>query len=295
MMAWSAGCGLRAALCADDGGPAGPAARTHSFGGGELAGRSLLVLPYLVLGFIWAFSNPPDAAPDEHDHLIKALGAGRLDLGVPFAGQRPTSRRRGPKRVDLPDGHDPVFACPGRVRLPGFSPGTDRCLPTESRDRRRQDPGRHESAPTRYSGTSRSALRPCGPDPGQAFILGRLVSLLMSSVFLLRGVAVGALTRRGALLGLAVALAPMVVFSAAWCPPAGWRSRPRWRSARSRYRHPPAEALADRAALTALAVSTVGCCCRGSWALSPCVGRRVALSRGGGKVVWRELRRGGPR
>ena len=30
----------------------------------------LVVLPYLLLGVIWACTNPPDAAPDEHDHLI---------------------------------------------------------------------------------------------------------------------------------------------------------------------------------------------------------------------------------
>ena len=45
------------------------------------------MLPYVLLALVWAVTNPPDGSPDEHDHLIKALAAARLDLGVPYAGQ----------------------------------------------------------------------------------------------------------------------------------------------------------------------------------------------------------------
>ncbi|MEP6630305.1 MAG: DUF2142 domain-containing protein, partial [Lapillicoccus sp.] len=44
---------------------------------------ALFLLPYLLLGLFWVFANPPTAAPDENDHLVKALALGHLDIGVP--------------------------------------------------------------------------------------------------------------------------------------------------------------------------------------------------------------------
>src|SRR5690348_4636015 len=41
------------------------------------------VLPYLLLGLVWALANPAIAAPDEDAHLVKALGMARFDIGVP--------------------------------------------------------------------------------------------------------------------------------------------------------------------------------------------------------------------
>lgn len=48
------------------------------------AGRvaALFVLPYVVLALVWVFANPAGAAPDENDHLVKALGLARLDIGT---------------------------------------------------------------------------------------------------------------------------------------------------------------------------------------------------------------------
>ncbi len=43
----------------------------------------LFLVPYLLLGLFWAGSNPPTAAPDENDHLVKALALAHLDIGVP--------------------------------------------------------------------------------------------------------------------------------------------------------------------------------------------------------------------
>ena len=59
--------------------PAGPRA------GGPRVARvvGMVLLPYLLLGLFWAVTNPPTAAPDENDHLVKALGLARLDIGVP--------------------------------------------------------------------------------------------------------------------------------------------------------------------------------------------------------------------
>ncbi len=47
---------------------------------------TLLLVPYLALALAWLGSTPPGGAPDEPAHLVKALGAGRLDLGTPYAG-----------------------------------------------------------------------------------------------------------------------------------------------------------------------------------------------------------------
>ena len=46
-----------------------------------------LVIPVFLLAFAWAFSNPPGAAPDEADHLVKALGTAGLHVGT--AAPRP--------------------------------------------------------------------------------------------------------------------------------------------------------------------------------------------------------------
>lgn len=59
--------------------PDRPVARPRT--AGRLA--ALFVLPYLLLGVVWVFANPAGAAPDENDHLVKALGLARLDIGAP--------------------------------------------------------------------------------------------------------------------------------------------------------------------------------------------------------------------
>ena len=98
-----------------------------------------------------------------------------------------------------------------------------------------------------------------GQDPSQAFILGRLVSVLMSCTFLL--LAAWQLVRwlgRGSLLGLAIAVTPMVLFSAASLSTSGLEIMTAvavGAVAVIATRRP--EALADRATLTVLAVSAV--------------------------------------
>src|SRR6478672_2807553 len=47
---------------------------------------ALWVLPFLVLGLSWAIANPPSAAADEHNNLIKILAAGRFDIGEKYDG-----------------------------------------------------------------------------------------------------------------------------------------------------------------------------------------------------------------
>lgn len=43
---------------------------------------AVFVAPFALLALVWALSNPPAAAPDESDHLTKALGNSVLDFGT---------------------------------------------------------------------------------------------------------------------------------------------------------------------------------------------------------------------
>ena len=47
---------------------------------------SVFVLAYFLIGVAWVGSNPPGSAPDENDHLLKALAAGHLDIGWEYKG-----------------------------------------------------------------------------------------------------------------------------------------------------------------------------------------------------------------
>ncbi len=79
---------------------------------------AIFVLPYLVLALFWVFANPAMAAPDEPDHLVKAVGLARLDIGVP-APPAPEGSKLGTVRnasisrvVEIPARLDPTgYAC----------------------------------------------------------------------------------------------------------------------------------------------------------------------------------------
>ncbi len=259
-----------------------------------------VVLPYLILGLVWVFSNPPDAAPDEHDHLIKALGAGQFDVGVAYAGQ-PADQSLGalrnasisrtftiPMRL-LPGGFDCLAMHPERTGdcLPKTAPPDDGDVPATA------SVGSYPIFG--YIPMGIVALR--ADSPGHAFLLARLISLLLSTVFLF--LAAWQLARwlgRGALLGLALAITPMVVFSTAVVSTSGLEISTAIAVASIAVvvtRRP--EALADRATLATLA------CAASALLLSRQLGvvtlalaAAVALTRGGGPVVWRQLRAGRP-
>ncbi len=79
---------------------------------------ALFVLPYLLLGLFWVFANPAMAAPDEPDHLVKAVGLARLDIGVPAppapeGSKLATVRNASISRVvEIPARLDPTrYAC----------------------------------------------------------------------------------------------------------------------------------------------------------------------------------------
>jgi hypothetical protein len=85
---------------------------------------ALFVGAYTILGVAWAGSNPPSAAPDEPDHLIKAIGMGRLDIGDDYdepLPEDPILVRRNlsiTRLVDVPADlvpiHYPVLRVPAR-------------------------------------------------------------------------------------------------------------------------------------------------------------------------------------
>ena len=64
---------------------------------------ALWVLPYLILGISWAIANPPSAAADEHNNLIKILAAGRFDIGEKYEGPPGEEVYRDPQQLDLQD------------------------------------------------------------------------------------------------------------------------------------------------------------------------------------------------
>jgi hypothetical protein len=178
----------------------------------------LVVLPYLLLGVVWVFSNPPGAAPDERDHLVKAIAAGRLSIGVPFTGQFGTSpgsiRNASIARTVV----IPANLVPAGFSCTAFrATTTAACLPTTSPGAT----GTVASTTTTVGAYPVFMYVPMGVatlfahTPAEAFHLARLVSLLMSMGLLF--LAVWHLTRwlgRGAAVGLAVGVTPMAVFAA---------------------------------------------------------------------------------
>jgi hypothetical protein len=179
----------------------------------------LLVIPYLLLGMAWVFSNPPSAAPDEADHLIKALGVARLNIGTPYTGA-PRGPSPGQSRnasiarvVPIPRALNPAgFDCTARKSTVSAA-----CLPTSWTG----GSGIVDAYTTMGSYPPFTYL-PIGlvartaDNPARAIHLGRLAVLVMSSGLLVLGMSyllrwVGP----AAAIGPIVALTPMAVFCTA--------------------------------------------------------------------------------
>lgn len=197
---------------------------------------AIFVLPYLILMLAWAFSNPPGSAPDESDHLVKALGMAHLDIGSAYLGPPVNG-----DPVDLPNGSisahlgpsassnpvdirnasiSRVVHIPARLSPAGF--GCDAFRPTQA-------PVCLLHLPATGSGTAKAVTAlgsyppflyvPIGvvaslaATPAQAFIAARCVCILMSALLIWLGCAhlVRWLGRR-ALFGAFVGLTPMTVF-----------------------------------------------------------------------------------
>jgi len=188
------------------------------------AGRSrvarvvgMVLVPYLLLGLFWAVANPATAAPDENDHLVKALGLARLDIGVPGPPAPAGTTDKGVIRnasitrvVEIPARLSPdAYPC---FR---FKPqATGACQPTSP----------PVTGGDLLVATTVGAYPPflyppvgvvatLGPDVPTADLLGRLMVLTASMVLL--GLTCAHLARwlgARALVGVAAAATPMVMF-----------------------------------------------------------------------------------
>lgn len=184
---------------------------------GPWTAAAFFVVPYLLLMVVWAYSNPPAAAPDEPDHLVKSLGIAELHIGAKYIPSTPSvgglARRNDSvsRLVSIPARLNPQgYACMG------FHPTiTAACQPTQA-------PAGTGSVVARTTvGSYPPALYlPIGlaahamSTPASAFFAGRTVCLLMAALLLFFGAA--HLIRwlgRPALLGAFVGLTPLGVYA----------------------------------------------------------------------------------
>ena len=179
---------------------------------------ALFVLPYLLIGLAWVFSNPPGAAPDEPDHLVKAIGMGQLDIGDEAPDPRPSD----PPLEARNESISRIVDIPARLAPDGYTcfafnaDATAACLPTEtpssSRSVERVTPiGAYPPYMYIPMGLAARAMT----TPYHAFLAARLVALLSAAAALFAGAWI--LVRelgRAALLGAFVAITPMAVYAA---------------------------------------------------------------------------------
>ncbi len=180
---------------------------------------ALLVLPYLLFGIAWAFSNPPGAAPDEPDHLVKALGMARLDIGRDLDAPLPAGPLLVRRNLSISREVDvPARLAPDGYTCFAFDPATTAgCLPHA-----RPAPSGTVARITPIGAYPPFAYVPMGlaaratGSPDDAFRAARLVALLTAGAVLYVGVWI-LVTELGqaAFLGALVALTPMAVFAAA--------------------------------------------------------------------------------
>jgi len=217
-----------------------------------LTGLRPAVIPWLVvgcfalLGIAWLVATPPGSGPDERAHLIKAIGVGRgelkgtkrseptqdelrrlfglgegaiTDLARAAQGSSVRWQQRTRRDFEVPPGLiDPRFGCTaGRTEVTGA------CLDAPA-------PPNRERRVSSYVGTYQPYLYvPPGlairaaDTPSRAMWLGRLALLLPSLALL--GAAVLLLCTPAApglsLLGVALAVTPMVLFVTAMLGPSG--------------------------------------------------------------------------
>lgn len=190
------------------------------------ATAALFVLPYLILMLAWAGSNPPGAAPDEADHLVKALGIGRLHIGETYRGVvSPTASLVQQRNASI----SRVVTVPGRLAPIGYKctahhpERTADCLPKQ-----RTDASATVEVVTPVGSYPPFLYLPIGLAANAmssvtgAFLAGRFACVAMAAVLLFFGAAhlVRWLGRR-ALLGAFVGLTPMALYSAAMISTSG--------------------------------------------------------------------------
>jgi hypothetical protein len=177
----------------------------------------LFVLPYLILQLAWLGSNPPGSAPDESDHLVKALGMAHLDIGSKYLGppvnasdvaQRNASISR---VVSIPARLDPHgYAC--NAFEPNVSAACLPAAPPSARGSIKVVTALGSYPPFLY--VPIGLVAGLASTPYHAFLLGRLVCAAMAGLLLLLGsVHLVRWLGRPALIGAAIGFTPMVVFT----------------------------------------------------------------------------------
>jgi hypothetical protein len=206
----------------------------------------MLVAAYLLIVVAWVGSNPPGAAPDESSHYIRAAGLSELDMyGEPFdirsapawrtmyTGNAPEGQRawyeamtRG-YTVQRSIDHARVH-CP---RTPATTPA--RCPPTSAA--RKVDPSPPEGGKgiETIRASYHAYYEPYGyiaPAIGiraantaySAYMLSRLASALLATALIaLAAFTLFSIRHPGTLVGLIVAVTPMVVFMGSEIGPNG--------------------------------------------------------------------------
>jgi len=173
---------------------------------------ALFVVPYLLLGVAWLGSNPAGAAPDENDHLVKALGIARFDIG--------TDRRRGDLKERNTSTTTRFVMIPSRLSPSGLTCFKHKPEVTAACQPQSLPPDIGSiSVPTTVGGYPPFTYLPMGlaaeaaDTPVHAFVADRAVTLL--ETILLLWLACAHVVRwlgRRALAGVALALTPMAVF-----------------------------------------------------------------------------------
>ncbi len=190
--------------------------RLPSLNGEQGAWRiaALFVLPYVLLGFVWLGSNPVGAAPDEGDHLVKALGMSRLDIGTPYAGPVDTNDLVAVRNASIAR----VVTIPARLSPAGYT-----CFAFQVDVTANCQPPAPTATGDVEVATALGAYPPfpyvpfgvvaAASSPKLAFYLGRAVVLAETSVLLLAaGWHLVTWLGRRALLGVVFAMTPMAVF-----------------------------------------------------------------------------------
>ena len=177
---------------------------------------AVFVLPYVLLGLVWALANPAMAGPDEDAHLVKALGMTRFDIGTPGPPAADSSDLGEVRNASI----SRVVEIPARLDPTGYrcfafrAEATAACQPSLPRTTDGDVAARtNVGAYPPFLYPVAGAAANLGSDPVSATRLGRLVVLAASTVLL--WLACWHLVRwlgSRSLLGLAVLLTPMAVF-----------------------------------------------------------------------------------
>ena len=175
---------------------------------------SVFVLAYFLIGIAWVGSNPPGSAPDENDHLLKALAAGHLDIGREYKGAVGATPH---ERLNISISRVvevPAYLAPDGYTCSAFhSDVTAACLPTEtSHSDRSVERVTVMGAYPPFAYILPGFIARQVDSPYRAFVAARIVDLVMASAMLFLGIY--HLIRwlgRWALLGAFVGLTPMAI------------------------------------------------------------------------------------